>query len=244
MNSQAHQGGPEKETIVIHNEKLTTPDGMPTADRAHGDAPPSAATADREKKHSRLGRASFWAFLGGDLIITIGMIRYSMSNRGEGVWAEFLVGYVLNVAALGLGIAGLRQKGHKKVFATLGTTFSILVVLATMVLLVPAAIVLVILGLVCLGMGMLGLRQTDELLKGGLIDTAQAWNRNVRLVPMNALSILILLAPVAVLPVAIVYRPDQERRYGTVVNVKHWGKVIVRGSRIETVGIVGQSRAY
>ncbi len=97
---------------------------------------------DLEKKHSRLGIASFCIFVGGGLfataMITAGMIKLSrtrMGGSGEDIiLGGAVLGLLLDLVALGLGIAGLRQKGRKTVLAVLGTAFSTLILLAILAL--------------------------------------------------------------------------------------------------------------
>jgi hypothetical protein len=98
-------------------------------------------------KHSGLGIASFiMSILVGLLLFVMFAIAGIMeASRPEGidetsasavVLGLFILGFLaLAVVAFGLGIAGLCQKERKKVFAILGTIFSAVTVLGTILLL-------------------------------------------------------------------------------------------------------------
>jgi hypothetical protein len=96
-----------------------------------------------DQKHSRLGIASISIFLAGIFIgpvmIMVGAMfsmgaAYGHTQSGYGMGQTlttggFILGSCLDLVALGLGIAGLCQKGSKKILAILGTAFSGLIVL-------------------------------------------------------------------------------------------------------------------
>jgi hypothetical protein len=96
------------------------------------------------KNHSGLGIASFCIFVGGGLfamaMVTIGMVKLSgtrMGGSGEDIiLGGAVLGFILDIVALGLGVAGLCQRGRKKVFAILGTALSTLILLAALALVV------------------------------------------------------------------------------------------------------------
>ncbi len=99
-----------------------------------------------ELKHSSLGVASFVTSIVSGLFIFVvivfagfvevstpgGMDEDSAVTVGLGLLL-FLFGFVLLVA-LGLGIAGLVQNQHKKLFAVLGTVFSVALLVGTITL--------------------------------------------------------------------------------------------------------------
>lgn len=96
-----------------------------------------------EKKHSRLGIASFitsivsaiFIFL---LIVIAGVMETSSpggideKSAGAMVLGLFLYAFLFaSLVALGLGIGGLFQKERKKIFAILGTVFSAVTAIGT-----------------------------------------------------------------------------------------------------------------
>jgi hypothetical protein len=100
-----------------------------------------------EQKHTKLGIASFaLSLLAGFGMFTLiaiaailGRIRHWDHDVRE--VAQFLGAVCLlalvttNIAAVGLGIAGLAQADRKKVFAILGTVFAALQLVLTVVVL-------------------------------------------------------------------------------------------------------------
>ena len=101
-----------------------------------------------EQKHSGLGIASFITsivvgmFMFG-LIVAAGVMEASTPGGLDEESVEAVViGLLmflflgLTMVALGLGIAGIVQKGRKKLFAILGTIFSSLTILLTAFILI------------------------------------------------------------------------------------------------------------
>ena len=105
------------------------------------------------RNHSGLGIASFILSIGvGFLIFCTIVVAGVMQNSTPGGMDEkapavILVGLaiiglvLLDVIAFGLGIAGLFQRNRKKVFAILGTIFSSLVILATILLIIVGTMI-------------------------------------------------------------------------------------------------------
>jgi hypothetical protein len=101
-----------------------------------------------EKKHSGIGIASFIISLGAGLgIFLVFAIAGIMETTTPGGMNEksasaIIVGFCIigllfvNLVALGLGLAGLMKKGKKKLFAILGTIFSSMITLGTIILIV------------------------------------------------------------------------------------------------------------
>ena len=100
-----------------------------------------------EHRHSGLGIASFSIFLAGVFIGTV-MILVTAAIASSTGWRSFpgpamdfvigglILGSCLNLVALGLGIAGLCQKGRKKRFAIVGTALSSLFALPALAFLI------------------------------------------------------------------------------------------------------------
>jgi hypothetical protein len=100
------------------------------------------------QRHSGLGIASFVLSVGvGLLLFCTFAVAGVMQNSAPGGMNEkapavILIGLaiiglvLLDVIAFGLGIAGFFQRNRSKVFAILGTIFSSLVILATVLLIV------------------------------------------------------------------------------------------------------------
>lgn len=93
-----------------------------------------------EIKHSRLGIASFTvSVVVGMGILAIFIIAGILAHRSSGkpYPGQTAVGLILiallaaDVVAAGLGIAGICQSGVTKVFAILGTVFSVLTILGS-----------------------------------------------------------------------------------------------------------------
>ena len=98
--------------------------------------------------HSKLGIASFiTTMLAGIIMLAIFIYAGVLEASTPGGMSEdsaeaIIIGFsfigilFLLLVSLGLGIAGLFQKGQKKVFAILGTTFSSLIILGSVALLI------------------------------------------------------------------------------------------------------------
>jgi hypothetical protein len=98
-------------------------------------------------KHSELGIASFIiSLIAGIALMVIvfsagiieattpgGMDESSLQAVLIGLSMYIFIG--LAMVALGLGLAGLVQKGHRKIFALLGTIFSVVAIINTLLIL-------------------------------------------------------------------------------------------------------------
>ncbi len=105
-----------------------------------------------EPKHSGLGIIAFSlslvAALGMFGLVVIAMLMRMARHAppearhlGRMLWTLFLVALVLlNLLALGLGIAGLMQPQRKKIFAVLGTVFAGLQVAIVLLLALISAV--------------------------------------------------------------------------------------------------------
>jgi hypothetical protein len=101
-----------------------------------------------EKKHSGIGIASFVISLGAALgIFLVFVIAGIMETTTPGGMNEksasaIIVGFCIigllfvNLVAIGLGLGGFMKKGEKKLFAVLGTIFSSVITLGTIILIV------------------------------------------------------------------------------------------------------------
>ena len=100
---------------------------------AQPDSPPSHT----ERKNSGLGIASVVVSISGVLFLIIGVLFIVFGFQDDPsmypfivIGQAFLLGHlcigfiIVELAALGLGIGGLRQKETKKILAKLGTVFS------------------------------------------------------------------------------------------------------------------------
>ncbi|HJX24537.1 MAG TPA: hypothetical protein VJ252_00135 [Chthoniobacterales bacterium] len=104
------------------------------------------ASGSEAKKHSGIGIASFAISLGAGLgIFLVFVIAGIMETTTPGGMNEksasaIIVGFSIigllfaNLVAIGLGLGGLMKKGKKKLFAVLGTVFSSVITLGTIVL--------------------------------------------------------------------------------------------------------------
>ena len=101
-----------------------------------------------EQKHSGLGIASFiTSIISGILIfLTIVIAGIMEASTPGGIDAESAVAVTVGLSlfaflgaalvALGLGIGGLLQKGRRKIFAILGTVFSVVSLVVTAFLMI------------------------------------------------------------------------------------------------------------
>ena len=101
-----------------------------------------------EQKHSRLGIASFiTSIVSGIFIFLLIVIASVMEASTPGGMDEESAGAVMvglflfaflgaALVALGLGIGGLLQKERKKIFAILGTVFSAVSLVATILMMI------------------------------------------------------------------------------------------------------------
>ncbi|EMR13295.1 hypothetical protein MPL1_05964 [Methylophaga lonarensis MPL] len=99
------------------------------------------------EKHSGLGIASFITSIVSGvfifLLIAVAGVMEASTPGGldEESAAAVMIGFFLfaflvtTLIAFGLGIGGLIQKGRKKIFATLGTVFSAVIFVSTVLLL-------------------------------------------------------------------------------------------------------------
>ena len=86
-----------------------------------------------EQKHSSLGIASIITNIVVIFIIAILVIVPALYRPLAGQIPLSIIYFVfafISLVALGLGIAGLIQKDQKKIFAILGTIFSVLMIVA------------------------------------------------------------------------------------------------------------------
>jgi len=77
-----------------------------------------------EKKHSGMGIASFIISL---VMLFIQILIYNFSTThgySDSLAALFFCLSIANLVGVGLGIAGLAQKGRKRIFSGLGTTLN------------------------------------------------------------------------------------------------------------------------
>ena len=106
-----------------------------------------------EQKHSEMGIASFIISITVGILtliaIVVAVVIQESTPGGldeESVGAIILGGSILglifdDLLALGLGIAGLLQKDRKKIFATLGTIFSSVIILLMVMLIIVGIMV-------------------------------------------------------------------------------------------------------
>ena len=90
-------------------------------------------------KHSGLGIASFIStIVSGSLLFLVIMMSISASDRTDpvedsGIGLVMVAFCLVLLLALGLGIGGLLQKQRKKIFAILGTLFSVATIILILI---------------------------------------------------------------------------------------------------------------
>ena len=101
-----------------------------------------------KKSHSKLGIASFiTSILAGIIMLALFIYAGILETNTPGGMSEdsieaMLIGFgiisigFMLLVSLGLGIAGLFQKQQQKVFATIGTVFSSIIIFGTIALLI------------------------------------------------------------------------------------------------------------
>ena len=101
-----------------------------------------------EKKHSGLGIASFIiSIISGILVLFLLVIAGVMevstpggideNSAGAIILGMFLIALMfVSLVALGLGIGGLLHKERKRIFAILGTVFSLVTIIGTIPLMI------------------------------------------------------------------------------------------------------------
>jgi ABC-type antimicrobial peptide transport system permease subunit len=76
-----------------------------------------------EKKHSGMGIASFIISL-VMLFIQILIYNFFTTHGHSDSLGALILCFIANLVGVGLGIAGLAQKGRKRIFSVLGTTLN------------------------------------------------------------------------------------------------------------------------